>query len=160
MTRKSKPTTCQEGALTKKGLAGQASRQNAKPSVLFLCDGKEGYSLVAQSILTHKANSYFRGFSAFTSSTCDVTSACHALHQYNIVCSDKYHLKIDNYKEERVDYLIAMSPSSVQSGKPLPEYSKFIPWDVTGGGEVSNKHSVVKYINEQINYFLSVYLYR
>ncbi|WP_035025487.1 hypothetical protein [Enterovibrio calviensis] len=170
MTRGSESTSYREEGLTEKETIGLSDRDKAKPSVLFLCDGEDGYSLVAQSILTHKADSYFRGFSAYTSNTCNVASACQALRQYNITCSDQYLSKIEAYKATYVDYLIALSPSSVQSGKPLPEYAKFIPWDVTEGGEIpssfgvdrnsADRHTAIKYINDQINYFLSVYLYR
>ncbi|CZF79837.1 hypothetical protein GCE9029_01678 [Grimontia celer] len=135
-------------------------RLKHKPSVLFLCDGKEGYSLVAEAILAHKADSHFDSFSAYTSNTCDVATACQALRQYNIACSDKHFRPIEAYNCNNVDYLIALNPASVQSGKPLPKYEKFIPWDITEGGESSDRQKAIKYINDQINYFLSVYLYR
>ncbi|MEZ8142122.1 hypothetical protein A1OO_19315 [Enterovibrio norvegicus FF-33] len=134
--------------------------QKIKPSVLFLCDGEEGYSLVAQSILNHKADSYFKGLCAFTSEVCNIASACQSLRQYNIACRDDHLRTIEAYQGQNVDFLIALSPSSVQSGKSLPRYTKFIPWDITQGGETSDRQITVKYINDQINYFLSVYLYR
>ncbi|WP_407330778.1 hypothetical protein [Enterovibrio sp. 27052020O] len=134
--------------------------QKVKPSVLFLCDGAQGYSLVAQSILSHKADSYFKGLCAFTSDICNISSACQSLRQYNIACRDDHLRSIDAYQEQNVDYLIALSPSSVQSGKSLPRYTKFIPWDITQGGETNDRQVAIKYLNDQINYFLSMYLYR
>ncbi|CZF86686.1 hypothetical protein [Grimontia marina] len=141
-------------------LSERDSRLKHKPSVLFLCDGKEGYSLVAEAILSHKADSHFDSYSAYTSSNCDVTSACKTLKHYNIACSNSHFRPIEAYHQNNVDYLIALTPASVQSGKVLPKYEKFIPWDITEGGESSDQQKTIKYINDQINYFLSVYLYR
>ncbi|WP_232313195.1 low molecular weight phosphatase family protein [Enterovibrio coralii] len=137
-----------------------ALKQRTKPSVLFLCDGKKGYSLVAQSILNHKADTYFNCLSAYTNEDCNIEPACRTLKHYNIDCTDKHLDPIDAYTNHDFDYLIALSPSSVQSGKKLPRYEKFIPWDITEGGEAEDQERIVKYINDQINYFLSVYLYR
>ncbi|MBV7299473.1 hypothetical protein [Enterovibrio paralichthyis] len=138
----------------------RAHHGKQKPRVLFLCDGQEGHALVAQSILAHKADSHFVGYSAHTGTDSDVQPACQLLHQYNIRCTDERFQPVDAYKEEHMDFLIALSPGSVQSGKPLPSYKKFIPWDITEGGSTDDKQRVIKYINDQINYFLSVYLYR
>lgn len=135
-------------------------RLKHKPTVLFLCDGQEGYSLVAGAILAHKADSHFDSYSAYTSASCDVATACQMLRQYNIACSDSRFQPIEAYHQNNVDYLIALNPASVQSGKPFPKYEKFIPWDITEGGESSDRQKAIKYINDQINYFLSVYLYR
>ncbi|EOD77090.1 hypothetical protein D515_04674 [Grimontia indica] len=141
-------------------LADHDVRLKHKPTVLFLCDGQEGYSLVAGAILAHKADSHFDSYSAYTSASCDVATACQTLKQYNIACSDSHFRPIEAYHRNNVDYLIALNPASVQSGKPLPKYEKFIPWDITEGGESSDRQKAIKYINDQINYFLSVYLYR
>ncbi|MDD1783107.1 hypothetical protein LRP49_18215 [Enterovibrio sp. ZSDZ35] len=135
-------------------------KRRAKPSVLFLCDGNDGYSLVAQSILNHKADSYFHSLCAYTNDNCNIESACRSLRHFNIDCTDKHLDTIEAYSSERIDYLIALSPSSIQSGKRLPRYDKFIPWDITEGGELTEQRQIIKYINDQINYFLSVYLYR
>lgn len=131
-----------------------------KPSVLFLCDGSEGHALVAQSILSHKAKSYFSSFGAHTSKNGNPQAACKLLHHYNIACSDRDFQPVARYQQMHLDYLIALCPASVQSGHPLPRYEKFIPWDITQGGELVGSQHAIKYINDQINYFLSVYLYR
>ncbi|SKA67064.1 hypothetical protein [Enterovibrio nigricans] len=137
-----------------------APKRRSKPSVLFLCDGQDGYSLVAQSLLNHKADSYFHSLSAYTNDNCNIESACRSLKHFNIDCTDKHLDTIEAYGGESIDYLIALSPSSIQSGKTLPRYDKFIPWDITDGGENAEQQQIIKYINDQINYFLSVYLYR
>ncbi len=138
----------------------KTQRVDKKPRVLFLCDGRQGFSLIAQSVLNHKADSHYVAVSGFTGKVFNEDAACGALRRYNIDCTSAHLKPLEGYAEEHVDFVVALTPSAVQSGKPFPAYDKFIPWDITSGGDVTEMAMIIKAINDQVNYFLSVYLYR
>ncbi|PML81013.1 hypothetical protein [Enterovibrio norvegicus] len=138
----------------------KTQRMDKKPRVLFLCDGREGLSLIAQSVLNHKADTHYTGISGFTGKVFNEDAACGTLRRYNIDCTSTNLKPLEHYADEHVDFVVALTPSAVQSGKPFPAYGKFIPWDITSGGDVTEMAMIIKAINDQVNYFLSVYLYR
>lgn len=132
---------------------------DAKPLVLFLCDGKYGASLMAAAMMKSKANSFFDVHCYHTTQTMSTDKAAQALIQFQISTYDLAPAPLDALTLDYVDYLIALNPASVQSGLPLPSYGKFIPWDVTENSD-AGLAAVLRAINQNVNYFLSLYLFR
>ncbi|MPS31351.1 MULTISPECIES: hypothetical protein [unclassified Salinivibrio] len=131
----------------------------SKPVVLFLCDGKHGASLMAAAVMVNKASSFFDVHCAHTSSTMHTAQASKALIQFQLSTSGITPSPLAELRLTYVDYLVAMNPAAVQSGLPLPDYGKFVPWDVTEHSE-AGLTAVLRTINQNINYFLSLYLFR
>ncbi|WBA07777.1 hypothetical protein [Salinivibrio kushneri] len=130
-----------------------------KPVVLFLCDGKLGASLMAAAVMKNKADSFFDIHCAYTTATMPTAQASKALIQFQISTSGLAPVPLSGLTLEYVDYLVAVNPAAVQSGLPLPRYGKFVPWDVTENSD-AGLVAVLRAVNQSINYFLSLYLFR
>ncbi|SIN81234.1 hypothetical protein [Salinivibrio sp. ES.052] len=131
----------------------------SKPIVLFLCDGIHGASLMAAAVMKHKAGSFFDIHCAHTAHTMRTEQASKALIQFQISTSGLTPFPLSELTLAYVDYLVAVNPAAVQSGLPLPDYGKFVPWDVTEHSE-AGLAAVLRAVNQNINYFLSLYLFR
>ncbi|QIR06390.1 hypothetical protein [Salinivibrio costicola] len=133
--------------------------QPSKPSVLFLCDGLQGASLMASAIMQNKAGAFFDIVCCHTSPDMATEPAARALIQFQISTADIAPVPLAGLSLNYVDYLVALSPAAVQSGLALPSYGKFVPWDVSEHTNASTT-AVLRTINHNVNYFLSLYLFR
>lgn len=131
----------------------------AKPSVLFLCDGQAAASLIADAMLRHKASAFFDPHSAYTATMLHQEEATKQLSRLQIASQHSHPKPVEAISHLHFEFLVAMTPASVQSGKKLPGYTTFVPWDVTEGCE-KNSEWIYRNVNANINYFMSLYLFR
>lgn len=137
---------------------------NIPPRVLVLCTGNSARSQMAEGLLRHKGGTRYQVFSAGTHPSVVNPLAIEAMREVAIDISHHRSKSVDEFAEEKFDYVITVCDNANKNCPVFPGQAKRIHWSfddpAAASGSKEERLSVFRRVRDEIAARLSAFVAR